>query len=232
MKFDIELRYAVPIRYLRRNVAAFAGSSRILDAGCGPYGLAFHLGRPCIGIDTTVARSPVPSGQDTLVRIQGSVTALPFRDRSFEFVTSMDTLEHLPASKRAAAVRELFRVASRAIVVGVPFGPRSEAYDRTAQAQERARGGEPEWRREHVSYGLPGPELDDLIRSLCGLRQGASLRIRKHENIRFLRLRLKLAQSIPPTHAAHGIVMAPLYAIARRLHIGTCYRKLYYVELE
>jgi ubiquinone/menaquinone biosynthesis C-methylase UbiE len=49
------------------------------------------------------------------------VLALPFADRSFDAVTCLEVLEHL--DDPAAAVREMARVARRAVVVSVPFEP-------------------------------------------------------------------------------------------------------------
>ena len=54
-------------------------------------------------------------------RVCASVLALPFAARSFDAVTSLEVLEHL--DDPAAAVREMARVARRAVVVSVPFEP-------------------------------------------------------------------------------------------------------------
>ena len=54
-------------------------------------------------------------------RVCASVLALPFAARSFDAVTCLEVLEHL--DQPAAAVRELARVARRAVVVSVPFEP-------------------------------------------------------------------------------------------------------------
>lgn len=49
-------------------------------------------------------------------RIVADGSALPFRDKSFDFTSSVDTLEHLPQSKRGAFVAELVRCAKRRAV--------------------------------------------------------------------------------------------------------------------
>ena len=54
-------------------------------------------------------------------RVCASVLSLPFAARSFDTVTCLEVLEHL--DDPAAAVRELARVARRAVVVSVPFEP-------------------------------------------------------------------------------------------------------------
>ncbi len=50
--------------------------------------------------------------------IHGDVTALPFEDRSFDVITMLEVLEHIPATQQALA--EICRVASRFVVLSVP----------------------------------------------------------------------------------------------------------------
>ena len=228
--FDVDLRYAVPVRFLRRNWTALGAHLRILDAGCGPYGLASRLEKECVGVDVVHPDTSVAPRISGILRVQASITALPFRDGSFDVVTSMDTIEHLSPSERPAAIRELFRVASRAIVLGVPFGPKSVRYDRLARTRELACGQEPGWRREHVMNGLPGSELDELVYATAAARGIARLRTRKHENLGLLKVRWRIGLALPQFHPAYGLVMVPLYAIAKSLHVGACYRKVYFAE--
>ena len=230
VKFDVDLRYSVPVEFLRRNRARLGDNPRILDAGCGPYGLASVLKRECIGVDTVYPDEVVPWRTSPVLRVRASVTALPFRDRSFAFVTSMDTIEHLSPSARPAAIREIMRVSSGAVLLGVPYGPESETFNRSARAWELARGQDLDWRREHVANGLPGPELDHLVIAAGAARGTAEVRMKKHENLRFLKLRWRIGLSLPQSHLAYGLMMASLYAIAKRFHIGACYRKLYFVQ--
>ena len=232
VKFDVGLRYDPVVRFIRRRESQAVPFRRILDVGCGPWGLGSYLGRECVGVDPATPGPDVPTRTNWILRIRGSVTALPFPDGCFDVVTSMDTLEHLPAPARAAALREMFRVASRGVVLGVPFGPKSEAYDRWAGEWERARRVLPDWRREHVANGLPAAELEVLVRSLAASRHARRMKVRKHENLGFLRFRWRILQALPQSHPAYGLVMAPLYAAARRLHVGSCYRRLYFVEFD
>jgi ubiquinone/menaquinone biosynthesis C-methylase UbiE len=57
-------------------------------------------------------------GLRQLTAIQGDVTALPFADRSFDVVTMLEVLEHVPDTRRALA--EVVRVASRTLILSVP----------------------------------------------------------------------------------------------------------------
>ena len=57
-------------------------------------------------------------GIERLEAVQGNVTALPFADRSFEVVTMLEVLEHIPDTRGALA--EVCRVASRFVLLSMP----------------------------------------------------------------------------------------------------------------
>lgn len=48
----------------------------------------------------------------------GSVTELPFNDNSFDVITCLEVLEHVPDTKKV--ISELLRVASKYIILSVP----------------------------------------------------------------------------------------------------------------
>lgn len=52
--------------------------------------------------------------------IMGSAHELPLKDRSYDVVTCIDTLEHMPARLRAPAVSEMLRVAARNVILVAP----------------------------------------------------------------------------------------------------------------
>ena len=53
--------------------------------------------------------------------LQADGARLPFRDREFDLVASLDTLEHLPADRRGVFLDELCRTAKDYLVVAAPF---------------------------------------------------------------------------------------------------------------
>lgn len=52
---------------------------------------------------------------------QGSIDRLPFETGSFDVVTALEVVEHLPFKTYGSALRELERVARKWIIVSVPF---------------------------------------------------------------------------------------------------------------
>lgn len=85
--------------------------ARLLDAGCGTGNNLVHLadlGRP-IGVD--VSEEALRLCQTRRVTVaRGSVLSLPFREATFDLVTSFDVLYHRWVADDGAAVRELTRV--------------------------------------------------------------------------------------------------------------------------
>jgi SAM-dependent methyltransferase len=97
---------------------------------------------------------------DGLRRVEADVTELPFGDGEFDVVVALDLLEHLPASKRAVALRELARVAGSRLVVGCPCGEKALRADkRLARYYEWQPRPMPKWLKEHLENGFPSAEL-------------------------------------------------------------------------
>ena len=103
---------------------ALRDDSRILDAGCGSgrtldeledYGTATG-----VDIDDTAVAAARARGHDA---VPAAIERLPFAEASFDLITCLDVLEHLPDDVRA--LRELRRVArpGAALVVTVPAYP-------------------------------------------------------------------------------------------------------------
>jgi len=88
----------------------------LLDAGCGEGEMLRRQVVPA-GVRTVL----LDRNADSAARVLGSVDALPFASQSFDVVTCFEVLEHLQDPARA--VRELARVARRAVVVSVPYEP-------------------------------------------------------------------------------------------------------------
>ena len=91
---------------------------RVLEVGCGNGAIAERLraaGCEVVAVDVTLGSARATrSRADCTVALAG-LPDLPFRDRAFDTVVCAHTLEHVP--DLYSAVRELRRVAARALVV-------------------------------------------------------------------------------------------------------------------
>lgn len=95
--------YIAKMRAVRRYLEALPKDVRVLDAGCGEGILVDEFaGRiDIVGVDANYASDRVR---------EGSVTALPFPDGSFDRALCLDVLEHLTYEDQPRAFAELHRV--------------------------------------------------------------------------------------------------------------------------
>jgi len=96
----------------------------LLDVGCGNGLFLKHLNetkgrnfeRLC-GTDRSKAALACVQAE----KVQASVESLPFKNDEFDAVSCSEVLEHLPQDTFIRALTELSRIASRYILVSVPF---------------------------------------------------------------------------------------------------------------
>jgi cyclopropane fatty-acyl-phospholipid synthase-like methyltransferase len=93
----------------------------ILDVGCG-NGIFCNFVKQqrrvsrIVGMDRSKAALKYVMAE----KILGSMTEIPYTDKEFDCVTSLEVLEHLPIQTFVAAKGELARVAKKYIIVSVP----------------------------------------------------------------------------------------------------------------
>jgi hypothetical protein len=109
--------------------------------------------------------------------------SLPFDDDSFDVSVCIDTLEHLPRENRLKLLKELMRVARRAIVVCAPLGPGERmCYEERLLASGMLWGEMQSYLAEHVKYGLPTPNEVRELREILSANvfyQGDFRRVRR-----------------------------------------------------
>lgn len=145
------------------------GVGRVLDVGCGDgkvtEALIQALGRPIIGLDF----SEEALSRCSFETIQGDASNLPFPDRDFDLVLSIDMLEHLPADLEERAWQQLFRVAAKAVLVAVPF--RENLLDATAHCHHCGYEYHVNWHMRAYDFGNllakapPGWVVDKVVLS-------------------------------------------------------------------
>lgn len=146
---QLALRYLPIVAWLKQHRLA---DSHILEVGSGSLGIGPYLNKPFTGVDVDFAGPQWPQ----MKKIKGRAQKLPFPDKAFDVVISVDVLEHLPPADRPKAVNELFRVATKAVVIAVPCGAASHAQDRDLSLEyQRKFGKQFAFLQEHLQYGLP-----------------------------------------------------------------------------
>jgi SAM-dependent methyltransferase len=106
----------------------FAGASRVLDVGCATGFVVEalrELGLQADGCDVSrYAVEHATSGARGHVQVGDLLTGLPWPDGSFDLVSALETLEHLPPEGVAGALAELRRVSAGFVYATIPsFGP-------------------------------------------------------------------------------------------------------------
>lgn len=96
-------------------------------------------------------------------------TKLPFKDGSFDFVVSCDTLEHIPPQLRDEFISEMVRVSRKNVFIGAPFG--TVEVENTEESSNAFYDGMTKqdyvWLKEHKEYVLPKKEwLEGLLKEL------------------------------------------------------------------
>lgn len=96
---------------------------------------------------------------------------IPFGDNSFEYVISVDILEHVPNENRLQLLNEIVRVASKKAIIVTPFRVKSEETNEKYILDICERYGviPPPSLVEHELIGLPFlSEIDEYVSALRG----------------------------------------------------------------
>jgi SAM-dependent methyltransferase len=125
----------------------------ILDVGGAPGHLRAFLPHDRVVVTDREGLAPA-------VALLADACALPFADRSFDVVVSIDTLEHVPPPRRPGLLAELGRVTGDALLLAAPFHrPRvAEAEVILAGFLKSRLKLDHRFLDEHLLYGLPDRE--------------------------------------------------------------------------
>ncbi len=233
------IRYTAVLKELRKGNYA-----DILEVGSGPLGLSRFISRKIVGVDLDMSG---PHHQYFSL-VGASVTALPFKEKAFDFVVSLDMLEHLPLEQRPLAVLELLRVARKKIILGLPCGDKArwieakalEANNKTLnQAKlssdekkvllERVR-----FLADHVRYGLPYKEEIETYFQQAAIVLNCRYKLRIIENESIYVWFFSIASRMPQSYLRfiRILICIIFFPILARLEWPACYRKMFIAEKE
>ncbi len=201
----------------------------ILEIGSGAKGITPYVPYPVTGLDIAfngdIAKNLKP--------VVHSSINLPFPDRSFDYVVSVDMLEHVSPAKRFDVISEMIRVADKRIFIAVPCGKAAEIHDKNMDdLYFRWKGERYAFLREHVENGLPDKEELQSFINRTASQQGRtiSLSVMPNVNLRVRSCFMRLW--IIPKSALLFNLLSPFFCIARkRLNFGECYRQIFIVDL-
>jgi len=108
--------YQAKMKFVQEYVRGIPKTWTMLDAGCGEGVLVERLMKEdynITGLDLNYASDIV---------VQGSITKMPFRDKYFNLVLCLDTIEHLHYSDQENALAEINRVlkSDSILVISIP----------------------------------------------------------------------------------------------------------------
>jgi O-antigen biosynthesis protein len=152
MIFDQYSRYKACSDLLRQ--AGVKAGSTILDIGSGPECLFSQF---LSDMTTSFIDPLIPQGSGAR-RITGDVFAEELNGRTFDCVTAVDVLEHVPPEHRCSFVERVSSLGKNILVLGFPTSDSSDAHETDRAIDEQYRkvtGVEYPWLKEHYQYGLP-----------------------------------------------------------------------------
>lgn len=99
---------SAPVRRFRDELDP---EDELLDAGCGPGGETLALaGENGVGLDISREQLTLAQGNVTAGLVQGDMTELPFTANSFDAVSAMYSLIHVPLEDHRTVLEEFARV--------------------------------------------------------------------------------------------------------------------------
>lgn len=207
-----------------------SNNSSILEVGSGSLGIAPYIKREVTGVDINFSGPKF----SLLKQKKGNALSLSFKDRSFDFVVSVDLLEHLPKKLRFKAISEAIRVARRECIIAVPAGVQSASQDKEiGQHYQVSFGRKFPYCSEHVQYGLPEQEeIRTSIQKVCALYK-RSVFVRSQGNIN-LQLRFFLMKGWMTTNPIVDFsfrkVMLLFIPFFRLLNQEPTYRTIFFIR--
>lgn len=140
----------------KRVAESISEGETLLDVG----GELNHLSQFAKGKKITVAN--LTTG-DVIIK----KNKLPFRERSFENVCSIDVLEHIPKNARQKFINDLIRISKNRIVLSFPIGtPEHVEKEKKMHAYLKFKNLDVTYLNEHIKNGLPTKtEIENLTKT-------------------------------------------------------------------
>jgi hypothetical protein len=202
---------------------------KILEVGSGVKGITPYIPFKITGVDVSFNGDVA----ENLTPVCLSGASLPFSDNSYDYVISVDMLEHVPENDRSNVIAELLRVANKRVFLAVPCGKLAEAHDKALdELYQHVKGERDRFLQEHVENGLPTKEELETCFIAAARKLGVQVNVRVSGNVslkvRTFFMRLWIMGKPPKLFNW----VSPLFCIFRRfLNFGECYRQIFVVDI-
>jgi len=204
----------------------------IMEIGSGKVGITSYLKQQVIGVD--IAFNDYPSLSYLKEHIYDGST-LEYQDNSYDYVISVDMLEHVPETKRKKIIEEMLRVTKKFMILAFPCSNKSILYEKKLE-RIYIRSGQPlpKYLREHLQYGLPEEKkIVRIIEQGMALRNQSNyeMKVIPNENLRIWYLHeLCKSKGTVFYYSSMVIMKVVLFLMPFLYSAGDCYRKIIFVE--
>jgi len=175
----IALRYLPVVKQLKARKIA----EDVLEIGSGGLGIAPYLKARVVGVDTEFK----PPIFEKLIPVIAYAQNLPFPDKSFQAVISLDMLEHIKADDRPKVIAEMVRVARNFVCIGAPMGHAAHKQDELLrQDYKKKYGTDFPYLKEQVEHGVPEEaEVISQIKQAAAENRKISIKVLGNINLKF-----------------------------------------------
>lgn len=167
------IRYSPILKYLKKNK-----SVSILEIWSWSQWLGKFSNRKFTWLDFTTADywKKEKKTNKKMKFVQWNCLNIPLEDNSFDFVFSLDMIEHLEKKDRKKAFEEAIRVAGKDIIIAFPCDKIAYYYDNLLYTQLKNNNSNIPWRlKEHIISWIPEfTEIQSILKDIKNIT-------RKHE---------------------------------------------------
>ncbi len=211
MVFDQFSRYRACSDLLRQT--GFVPGNSVLDIGSGPDCL-FGQFMPDATMHYVDPLIPIDSGRG---RITGNVFATELDGQTFDCVSAVDVLEHVPSEHRQAFLLRMASLGKHTLILGFPTSDSTDALETDKAIDDQycaAFGHDYPWLEEHYRYGLPS--LAETVEQLSQL--GWHCQTVGHGHAPWLRELLGFVVCVWDIPSMHSVVLAISEQFNRELY--------------
>jgi ubiquinone/menaquinone biosynthesis C-methylase UbiE len=227
----IAMRYQPVVDLIRLK---YTPADKLLEIGPGELGILPYIDSSysITGLDIDFGAS---SQKNRMHMVKQKNKHFPFTNNSYDFVYSLDTLEHVPPENRETTIFEAIRVAKKSVLIGFPSGLAAKLSDLFLDKYYTfTHRSQFPYLHEHLEYGLPvtSEVVSQIKASAKKLNKKVDVYTESNTNafLWVLLLSLGFSQQKPLTFLYKLCIL--LLPIFQHFNFWPSYRTMVYVEIK